>query len=153
MNGKDRLHVSYRPALLVLVAAWLVLAWPWLSDNVTVPWDAKAHFQPQLAFLAQSLHRGESPFWTPNVFAGHPQVADPQSLIFSPPYLALALFRALPDLADLDAVLYASLLAALSSCCSISATGAGILQLRSWPRSPSPSAVRRPGAFSTWGRC
>ncbi len=110
MNGKDRLHVSYRPALLVLVAAWLVLAWPWLSDSVTVPWDAKAHFQPQLAFLAQSLHRGESPFWTPNVFAGHPQVADPQSLIFSPPYLILALFRSSPDLADLDAVLYASLL-------------------------------------------
>ncbi len=111
MNGKDRLHVSYRPALLVLVAAWLVLAWPWLSDSVTVPWDAKAHFQPQLAFLAQSLHRGESPFWTPNVFAGHPQIADPQSLIFSPPYLILALFRSSPDLADLDAVLYASLLA------------------------------------------
>jgi hypothetical protein len=111
MSGKDRLHVSYRPALLVLVAAWLVLAWPWLSDNVTVPWDAKAHFQPQLAFLAQSLHRGESPFWTPNVFAGHPQVADPQSLIFSPPYLVLALLRPSPDLADLDAVIYGSLLA------------------------------------------
>ncbi len=110
MDSRDRLHASYRPAFLVIVAAWLVLAWPWLSDSVTVPWDAKAHFQPQLAFLAQSLQRGESPFWTPNVFAGHPQIADPQSLIFSPPFLILSFFRPSPDLADLDLVLYASLL-------------------------------------------
>ncbi len=49
-----------------------------------VPWDAKAHFQAQFQFLANAIHSGQSPFWTPNVFAGSPQIADPQSLIFSP---------------------------------------------------------------------
>ena len=31
---------------------------------------------PQLAFLARSLATGQSPFWTPNIFAGWPQVAE-----------------------------------------------------------------------------
>jgi hypothetical protein len=82
-------------ALLVLAA--LVIGWPWLSGRVTIPWDAKAGFLPQIQFLAQSLAAGESPFWAPYAFSGHPQVADPQSMIFSPPYLALALVSAAPS--------------------------------------------------------
>ena len=70
--------------------AFLLLAWPWLSGAVTIPWDAKSHFQPELQFLAHALAHGQSPFWTPNVYAGWPQIADPQSLIFSPLHLALA---------------------------------------------------------------
>src|SRR5260370_11690628 len=76
-----------RPFALSVVfytAAFAVLSWPWLSGAVTIPWDAKAQFQPELQFLASSLARGEQPFWTPNVFAGCPQIADPQSPIFSP---------------------------------------------------------------------
>ncbi len=97
-------------ALMVVSAVWFVLAWPWLTESVTIPWDAKAHFQPQLTFLAQSLHAGQSPFWTPNVFAGHPQIADPQSLIFSPPFLLLAFLVPSPGLREMDAVLLGSLL-------------------------------------------
>src|SRR5262249_41369289 len=52
-------------AIGVFVAACIVLALPWLSGAVTVPWDAKAQFRPQLQFLAKSLADGESPFWTP----------------------------------------------------------------------------------------
>ena len=79
------------PATIVLFAlACLALAWPWLSGAVTIPWDAKSQFLPQVRFLAGSLARGESPFWTPNVFAGWPQIADPQSLIFSPLHVLLA---------------------------------------------------------------
>ena len=89
--------------LALLAAAWLVLSWPWLSGAVTIPWDAKAHFYPQLQFLAQSLHRGELPFWTPYVFSGAPQIADPQSLIFSPPFLVLALLDANPSFRAADA--------------------------------------------------
>ena len=66
------------------------LAFPFLSGDYTIPWDAKAHFQPQFAFLAHALRSGQSPFWTPNVFAGMPQIADPQSLIFSPFFLLAA---------------------------------------------------------------
>jgi drug/metabolite transporter superfamily protein YnfA len=97
-------------AALLLALGWLALAWPWLSGAVTVPWDAKAHFQPQLQFLAQSLHSGQSPFWAPGVFGGHPQIADPQSLIFSPPYLLLALVSSSPSMAAADGVVFATLL-------------------------------------------
>ena len=92
------------PTLGLFGLAWLALSWPWLSGRVTIPWDAKAHFYPQLQFLAQSIHRGEAPFWAPYVFSGHPQIADPQSLIFSPPHLLLALLDADPGFRAADAV-------------------------------------------------
>ena len=38
--------------------AFLLLAWPWLSGAVTIPWDAKSQFQPELQFLATSLPHG-----------------------------------------------------------------------------------------------
>ena len=88
----------------LFAAAWLALSWPWLSGAVTIPWDAKAHFYPQLQFMAQSLARGEQPFWAPFVFSGSPQIADPQSLIFSPPFLILALIDADPGFQAADGV-------------------------------------------------
>ncbi len=88
---------------------WAFVAWPWLSGAVTIPYDAKAHFQAQLQFLANALHRGDSPFWTPNVFGGSPQIADPQSLIFSPALL-LALLDANPSFRALDAYVLGMLL-------------------------------------------
>lgn len=116
-RNKTTFHVphgrrpGYAPAVLVFLAASFLLAWPWLSGSVTIPWDAKAHFYPQLVFLANALHEGQSPFWTPNVFGGHPQIADPQSLIFSPPYLLLALFGPEPSFAAFDAVAFGMLVA------------------------------------------
>ncbi|PZO04522.1 MAG: hypothetical protein DCF30_00065 [Hyphomicrobiales bacterium] len=80
----------------IVTLAWLTLSWPWLSGIVTIPWDAKAHFQPQLQFLAQAWHSGHSAFWTPYVFAGSPQIADPQSLIFSPPFALIAALEPAP---------------------------------------------------------
>ena len=70
--------------------AFLALASPWLSGAVEIPYDAASQFYPQFAFLARSLATGQSPFWTPNIFAGWPQIADPQSLIFSPLHLVVA---------------------------------------------------------------
>ncbi len=99
----------FRFSLLLFVLASVYLAWPWLSGEVTIPWDSKAHFQPQLAFLSHALHSGQAPFWTPNVFAGMPQIADPQSLIFSPPYLLLAALDPAPSFQEADAVAYAML--------------------------------------------
>ena len=110
-----RLFASgYLTALLVVLAAWLVLSSPWLSGEVTIPYDAKAHFQAQIQFLANALHSGQSPFWTHNVFVGSPQIADPQSLIFSPAFL-LAYFEAVPSFRQLDGMVFAYLgLAALA---------------------------------------
>src|SRR5262245_45274205 len=95
------------PPLAMLALAALVIGWPWLSGRVTIPWDAKAGFLPQIQFLAQSLARGESPFWMPFAFSGHPQVADPQAMIFSPPFLLLTLLDPAPSPWAVDATLLA----------------------------------------------
>ena len=95
-------------AAFFLVCA-LALAFPWLSGRVTIPWDAKAHFFPQFAFLAHALHSGQSPFWTPHVFAGMPQIADPQSLIFAPFFLLAAALVPEPSFVLADAIVFAML--------------------------------------------
>ncbi len=100
---------NYRIAAGIFLLCALSLAWPFLSGEYTVPWDAKAHFQPQFAFLAHALHRGQSPFWTPNVFAGMPQIADPQSLIFSPFFLLAAAIVPEPSFWLEDAIILAML--------------------------------------------
>ena len=51
-------------------AAFIALAWPWLSGAVTIPYDAVSQFDPPFAFIARSIASGQSPFWTPNIFAG-----------------------------------------------------------------------------------
>jgi hypothetical protein len=108
--GASRL-ASFPILFGLYVLGFVVLAWPWLSGAVTVPWDAKSQFQPELQFLATSLARGESPFWTPNIYAGWPQIADPQSLIFSPLHLALAALTPTPTLRQADLVSFAYLFA------------------------------------------
>jgi len=52
----------YAFASLAFIAGALVLAWPWLSGAVTIPWDAKAQAYPQIVFLARALAAGDSPF-------------------------------------------------------------------------------------------
>jgi len=104
--------IRYSPfaiSLLVYAIAFVVLAWPWLSGAVTIPWDAKSQFLPQVDFLAASLARGEGPWWTPNIFAGWPQVSDPQSLIFSPLHFLLAWIDPQPSFRAIDAVTFAHL--------------------------------------------
>lgn len=113
--GREQGTGGHFPWLLAVAAASLVIAWPWLSGRVTAPWDAKAQFLPQLQFLAHSLATGDSPFWTPYVFAGHPQIADAQSLIFSPPFLLLAWLVPEPSAWTMDAALYAFLAASAAA--------------------------------------
>jgi hypothetical protein len=101
---------GYPTAFVCVFLAWALLALPWLTGAVVVPYDATAHFYPQLQFLARALNSGDSPAWTPHIFAGSPQIADPQSLIFSPAYL-LAYLDPAPSLRLFDAYLFAVLLA------------------------------------------
>lgn len=109
MSELLRKGVSYRLAAIGFICVWTLLCWPWLSGAVTIPFDAKAHFQAQIQFLAQALHHGQSPFWNHNVFGGSPQVADPQSLIFSPAIL-LALLVPSPSFQAVDAYVLGHLL-------------------------------------------
>ena len=97
-----RAHRLYWAAFVAFLVAWITLCSPWLGGEFTIPYDAKAHFQAQLQFLANALHTGQSPFWAPNVFAGSPQIADPQSLIFSPAIL-IAYLSPEPSFATVDA--------------------------------------------------
>ena len=105
-EGDDKFYGA--AAAMFLLSAF-ALAFPFLSGDYTIPWDAKAHFQPQFAFLAHALHSGQSPFWTPNVFAGMPQIADPQSLIFSPFFLLAAWASPDPSFRLEDGVVFAML--------------------------------------------
>ena len=105
--------MTRQPPLALVVAifalAFLVPAWPWLSGAVTVPYDAKSTFFPPVEFMARAFHTGESPFWMPNVFAGWPNIADPQSLLLSPLHVLLAAARAAPGMWANDAVTFAYL--------------------------------------------
>jgi hypothetical protein len=103
VKGTNHTWPLWQTAFLFM-AGWFILSWPFLSGALTIPWDAKAHFYPQLQFLAHSLHAGENPFWTPFVFAGSPQIADPQSLIVSPPFLLLAWLNPDPSMRAMDSV-------------------------------------------------
>jgi hypothetical protein len=108
MSGRPR---PYPLAAGLFVVGALLLASPWLLGTVTIPWDAKAEAWPNFAFLARSFAEGDSPFWTPNVFAGHPQVADPQSLIFAPQFLLMAWLDNRPSFIAEDAAVFAMLIA------------------------------------------
>lgn len=97
--------------IVIYLLAFAAMTSPWLLGRVSIPWDSKAHFLPQIQFLAQSLWAGELPWWNPYVFSGQPQIADPQSMIFSPPYLLLALLNPSPGPWAQDVTLLAAMAA------------------------------------------
>jgi hypothetical protein len=83
----------------------------WLVAGTVVPWDSKNHFYAMFRFLGDALLSGEIPFWNPYHFGGHPAIADPQSLIFTPSMMLFALFAPQASMQLFDAVVLAHLLA------------------------------------------
>ncbi|WP_460451870.1 YfhO family protein [Alsobacter sp. SYSU BS001988] len=103
-----------RPTTLRAVAAvlafWVIAAAAWQATDSVVPWDSKNHFYPMFRYLGAALAQGEWPLWNPFHFSGHPSVADPQSLLFTP---TMALFAWLAPEASMqlfDGVVFAHLL-------------------------------------------
>ena len=92
----------------VIVFAILAAAAWTLAGNV-VPWDSKNHFYPMFRFLADSLARGDMPLWNPYHFGGHPSVADPQSLLFTPTMVLFALVFPKASMAMFDGAIMAHL--------------------------------------------
>ena len=93
-----------------IFAVWLAAALAWPLSGKVVPWDSKNHFYPMFRFLGRTFADGYFPLWNPYHFSGHPTIADPQSLIFTP---TLALFAYLSPKASMfafDAAVYAHLL-------------------------------------------
>jgi hypothetical protein len=97
-------------ALGLIVFYGLALA-SWLASGAVVPWDSKNHFYAMFRFLGDALRNGESPLWNPYHFGGHPAIADPQSLIFTPSMMLFALIAPNASMQLFDAVILAHLLA------------------------------------------
>ena len=95
---------------LVIAAVWAIAAGRWIMADAVVPWDAKNQFYAFFRFLASAVHAGYTPFWNPYHYGGHPSVADPQSLIFAPAFVAWAWFDATPSIRTFDLIVYAHLL-------------------------------------------
>src|SRR5947209_10884902 len=105
MSSRRDLAATF--ALFALLC--LVPAWPWLSGAVTIPYDAKSTFLPPVAFMGRAFASGEWPFWAPNIYAGWPIVADPQSMLASPLHVLIALTGAGASFRANDAVAFAYL--------------------------------------------
>ena len=113
LEGAKAQRRRYGPTLVLLVIAaiWLLAASRWIATDTIVPWDAKNQFYAFFRFLATAIHSGQAPFWNPYHYGGHPSVADPQSLIFSPPFVLWALFDPAPSIRAFDLIVYAHLAA------------------------------------------
>lgn len=114
-------------ALLVFAAA---AASAWIATGAVVPWDSKNHFYPMFRFLGDSLAKGELPLWNPYHFGGHPSIADPQSLIFTPTLLAFAWLAPHASMQTFDLVILGHLFVG----------GLGMLGL-AWRRGWRPAAA------------
>src|SRR5829696_5109561 len=95
-------------AIVLLFVAAAAAMWPLTS--AVVPWDSKNHFYPMLRYLGAALQHGELPLWNPYHFSGHPSVADPQALLFTPTMLLFAWLVPSPSTQLFDAVVFAHFL-------------------------------------------
>lgn len=76
-----------------LCTIWLLLNLPVLLGIRVLPWDAIDAFYPTVHFNAHTLRMGFVPWWNPYVYAGYPQIADPQGMMFSPLLMAWMLLK------------------------------------------------------------
>src|SRR5258708_1071 len=80
----------------LVTVVWICAVGHWIAKGAVVPWDSKNQFYAFFRFLSATLRSGEQPFWNPYHYGGHPSVADPQSLIFSPLFLLLGALASFP---------------------------------------------------------
>jgi hypothetical protein len=97
-------------AVFTVLAFWCAAALMWPLTGSVVPWDSKNHFYPMLRYLGAALEHGELPLWNPYHFSGHPSVADPQSLLFTPTMLLFGWLVPSPSMQLFDAVVFAHFL-------------------------------------------
>ena len=97
-------------AIVAVLLFWCAAALVWPLTNTVVPWDSKNHFYPMLRYLGAALANGELPLWNPYHFSGHPSVADPQSLLFTPTMLLFGWLDPSPSMQLFDVVVFAHFL-------------------------------------------
>ena len=98
-----------------LAVAVLLFYWePLFSSSAGIQWDAvDVQYSPQ-KYLADMLHAGKIPFWTPHAFSGMPFLADPQVGAWYPPNWPFFLIGITPKVIEWQLVLHA-LIAALGA--------------------------------------
>jgi hypothetical protein len=94
----------------LVTAVWICAVGRWIAKGAVVPWDSKNQFYAFFRFLSATLRSGEWPLWNPYHYGGHPSVADPQSLIFSPIFLVWGALDSFPTMRAFDLVVLAHLL-------------------------------------------
>ncbi len=110
-SPENRTHASQLAVSVALVlTVWIVAIAHWIGKDAVIPWDSKNQFYAFFRFLSGTLHSGEWPFWNPYHYGGHPSVADPQSLIFSPVFVAWGALDPMPTMRAFDIVVQAHLL-------------------------------------------
>jgi hypothetical protein len=108
---QDRMRPSQLAISVCLVTTvWICAVGHWIARDAVVPWDSKNQFYAFFRFLSATLRAGQRPFWNPYHYGGHPNLADPQSLILSPIFLAWGAFDSLPTMRAFDVVVLAHLL-------------------------------------------
>lgn len=111
LKSSDRTPGQLAVACGLVTMVWLVAASRWIVSDTVVPWDSKNQFYAFFRFLSAALRAGDWPFWNPYHYGGHPSVADPQSLVFSPVFVAWAALDPAPTMRVFDLVVLAHLLA------------------------------------------
>lgn len=108
---ENRVFASELAISIALISAiWVIAVLHWTVKDAVVPWDSKNQFYAFFRFLSETLHSGKWPFWNPYHYGGHPSVADPQSLIFSPVFVVWGAIDPFPTMRVFDIVVQAHLL-------------------------------------------
>ncbi|HMN72930.1 MAG TPA: hypothetical protein PKA55_13785 [Rhodoblastus sp.] len=97
-------------ALALVALFWAAAFAQWPLRDLVVPWDSKNQFYTFFRFMAEAIAQGATPFWNPYHYAGHPSIADPQSMIFSPAFVLWALVDPKPSMLAFDLMVFAHLL-------------------------------------------
>jgi len=101
---------GYPLALASIFLFYALALASWFFTNTVVPWDSKNQFYAMFRFLGDAISNGGVPLWNPYHFSGHPAIADPQSLIFTPTMLLFAWIAPKASMQLFDAVILTHLL-------------------------------------------
>ena len=93
-------------AIGFLFVAFVIGTQPYWLQGKIIPWDAKNHFYPMLRWLARELHEGRLPDFMAEVFSGRETLSDPQSMVTSPGFLALAALDPTPSMLAADMLVF-----------------------------------------------
>lgn len=105
-----RVRWAYALTLLAIALAWLWLTAPWWLHGLSIPRDSQNHFYAMFRGLARHLSAGDWPAWMPETHGGRPTLADPQAMVTSPGFLAVAWLDPAPSLRVMDMLVLGHLL-------------------------------------------